>query len=939
MRWIGRSLTILLMLAVAVASVSWFWQTGLVQLLRYKTSEDMASTTSSSIVYPLGKNEQWLTFELGRYFDDFVILSNAALKSNMNPKQIDFINYQLRYEVVDDSGKKMIEKSYAHRTHAPIYRDLATGNNTYSRFYSDSNRYIAPAQKIEFQPMIAEKHQRLRIRLQSSDTAVDHVALRVYARRYRDDDEKASTWQRLSEAKKVDLSEDHIYGHEFMTQSERKFAMRYEWQPLGPIGIPERDYQQEVLYQVDAVEARPDTTHVLSDANLICGPMQRAVVPLNEAGRVTFSVSSKHVRELESIYNDSDSDGSVAIRWRWYGEALRDFDTDYRVYRANTEIALGNFRSGVLEFECDHTVEIEAVSLFVVESDTDAMVSPDNPRDNNYREKVNGERHESHGIHKSHGSQASGDLVLRKKDLLPEPRYVRLYQLTPNEGIEFVLDHEMRPAHRIYSETQPSSEKALPTPLRIDVRLLSPFNRDPQQNQRSQHQSRLNYEFLSENNDLIKRGHMMVDQPLSLYERLKERAVQQTTTDKQSFYFLVPPKATKIRISASKPALLSAYTRPIDFVQTVQVPEDYRVWQDNDDSLNTWFRLKSVNHDRWIRDKKTTLVSIQSRPPDRDFDTWEGDYTWEQFEPTSFAVSRYILLPDRLKTRQRVVAPREEALGSYYRQLPTEEPLSMDFQAKLSGESIRPGLIYLSAGLDHSSSQLGNSSVTNSPRRRPSASFSLYQGKQLWLKDQVAGSLGERRLPPVTKGQTSVRLDATEPHLAESHLTQPYSWYMNQSVLTSQDLAQSGWLQKKYVHLIDDQPMLFNYEKSEQAAQTLSFEVFFTDRQVTNGRDDPVIHVRLQAPFSEALGVGGWTLRKRDYHFNLTNDKDEPIGFVLQNTQERIWARARFYFTLASDLAPGRYPIEITTKAQGYVMVYRVQPGKQTQHRVINYSK
>ncbi|MDX1706867.1 hypothetical protein, partial [Pseudidiomarina sp.] len=74
------------------------------------------------------------------------------------------------------------------------------------------------------------------------------LAIRVSVLEQYDDDVVSRTWQRLSEAQKQELFEDHIYPVELIPEDERRARLRHRWRPIGPSSSSTGDIDTRALF-------------------------------------------------------------------------------------------------------------------------------------------------------------------------------------------------------------------------------------------------------------------------------------------------------------------------------------------------------------------------------------------------------------------------------------------------------------------------------------------------------------------------------------------------------------------------------------------------------------------------------------------------------------------------------------------------------------------
>jgi len=422
------------------------------------------------------------------------------------------------------------------------------------------------------------------------------------------------------------------------------------------------------------------------------------------------------------------------------------------------------------------------------------------------------------------------------------------------------------------------------TPVKIDVRWL--FEGAEGNSMKS---ADVDFELLDEQRRVIKTGSLALPDRASYFDRLRGDFANYRVSDPAHYYISIPPAIAFLRLSHSVPALVNVYNRPKALQKLVRVPEDAFPVTVDSQPLPSWFMLRPSNLRELTVNRRTALLSGQSRPRMDRLQQFEQAYFWQSFKPESNRGSDFALTP------RNPDDPREDqVLGSIFCEVPTAKEVSLNLQAHGELRSIKPQLVYLQDWA------------------KPFVLKVSLDGRFLHRADKIARQ-GIANLPFVASGLHRLRLDASN----------SVRFYMNH--ITS---CSKAMYLKRRIHRLGPRDLAFNYRKSSPGKETLSARLY-TDYK---SRRRTVVEVRIQGiKRPPATLFKGWTFKTRRYDIRAADGKP---AYTLQSTPRILNAGQAFFVPLAEDLPPGDYRVtfSLPEKHKSYLSLISRRSGKIQQY-------
>ena len=250
MRWIGRSIVVMLMLGCMAI----FLRQGLADFWRQRSSapSDIEQARASTF-FPLGR-EQWINFDIPKQSDLYRFYAHAALKPGIEDRPV---RYTVDYQWLDQQGSLLEERQHHITTRANAlqtdFDDISTGNVLQGvRFYDHQRSVPSRDHALYFNSGRQPEARLLRLRVAAMDDYIEQIGIRPFQQYHRPQESVDLSWQRMSLEQRELISRGSLYPTFLLSEYERKNLLSSYWKPIGPLGVLEKDYSIGTLYQLDA---------------------------------------------------------------------------------------------------------------------------------------------------------------------------------------------------------------------------------------------------------------------------------------------------------------------------------------------------------------------------------------------------------------------------------------------------------------------------------------------------------------------------------------------------------------------------------------------------------------------------------------------------------------------------------------------------------------
>ncbi len=460
---------------------------------------------------------------------------------------------------------------------------------------------------------------------------------------------------------------------------------------------------------------------------------------------------------------------------------------------------------------------------------------------------------------------------------LPEPRYLRAWTLQPELPVRYkILDGD-----------------DVRTSLRLDLRAHSKLGPLPMEML-----VQTEYRLLDDQGGILDEGNLESNVVPSIIDRLASNQSVANISEASSFFMRLPKGVAEIELRSHQELLVNAFTRPDDLPHRTRVPEDYYTWRGDDSGQPSWFILQPIktqskskplgqNESSFKEPEISSVLHIQSRPPERDADLIAGRYQWQALDPQLSARGARILVP--LKGEEQL---RPSGLPSYFQPI-KQGVQKVAIEAPGVSRRLEPKLIYI---------------------REKSDPFNLsLRMNNKEISQELIGRRGEFSLPPILPGSYEVELNASSSGL----------WLMNYRYPNDE-----GYLSRMAFRL---DTKALRYPIIKRVGGQIIGARFYSLGPV--GAQSSV-RVSIVPKTLKSKPTQEWTHLQRLYNMSPSIG-DAGVGYVLDQQREKLAHGQPILIDLGNDLPNGPLTIEFSldSGAPGYIVFYEVMPGEHERTR------
>ncbi|NTZ43985.1 hypothetical protein G7A66_13020 [Altererythrobacter sp. SALINAS58] len=199
-----------------------------------------AKDLDASIVYPL--RGQTTEFVFSTPQEQTRILSSADVLPEGT-----FPSYAYTVEALDGGGRVLWKKDINLRSLRLFVR--GPEGLLIPHAFTSADKSTIPSAGDETLIDFGQPVAAIRLREHWRGPHVGRILVRVQEHEPIANRQLKTAWQRLSVAEQEDLAAGSPLGPELLTIEERRQLLINRWKPVGPSGIPGRDYSQIMLYE------------------------------------------------------------------------------------------------------------------------------------------------------------------------------------------------------------------------------------------------------------------------------------------------------------------------------------------------------------------------------------------------------------------------------------------------------------------------------------------------------------------------------------------------------------------------------------------------------------------------------------------------------------------------------------------------------------------
>jgi len=224
------------------------------EAMQHKTADtDLLKNADSTLGYVLTDN-RWISFPLTPNIKRIKIVTNAGISKENSIQGAEEYHYTLEYEIRGGQNNEILQQgNYFHLTQLTHYKDPESGQTHTAALYLDPELIPTDGRLMTIDQTDWSSRKRaehINIRLVKKDTKVTDVLLRIYKIEQNAQTEELYNWQRLSTPKREKQARGNVYPYDFLSNEEKINLINRRWRPIGPLGVPGKDYRVRNLYTI-----------------------------------------------------------------------------------------------------------------------------------------------------------------------------------------------------------------------------------------------------------------------------------------------------------------------------------------------------------------------------------------------------------------------------------------------------------------------------------------------------------------------------------------------------------------------------------------------------------------------------------------------------------------------------------------------------------------
>ena len=366
MRLIGRGLFLMIILSVVIWQGKALWEYAVLLWAASSTPHlDMIQSARLRTAYAL-QDPDWTVFGIPASAATVKAITNAHLPTSTPLLPEQEWRYAVQYQLLNDAGQILQDRTYHHRTRLIQYIDPATQDVVTTSLYLQDKIRPADSRTLRINLAQTPTASRLRFRLGAVEPPVQGVALRVFAPDNVPEHKLGYVWRRLNQDGKQALTKGLVYPVELLRHDERRLLLKNRWRILGPQGVKGRDYQSLNLYVIADIEGELLTPPTPPAGRLI-DDTHRMVIPIPPGGQ--------HLRlEFAPLPPPAQAPKQDGIQLAWYGEKLGAHYTSVVTWQGVGTHIEQFFFSGLLELIAPTGA---AVRVFQLQGESSTDITPE----------------------------------------------------------------------------------------------------------------------------------------------------------------------------------------------------------------------------------------------------------------------------------------------------------------------------------------------------------------------------------------------------------------------------------------------------------------------------------------------------------------------------------------------------------------------------------
>ncbi len=315
-----------------------------------KQADILNQETLISLTYALDQ-QNWTEFSLPQATNRIRTITNCVMPANY-PFTDEPLQYSLIYEIYDADSERVISQgTYYFNTTMTLYQQTPEQEPQPAAFFRESGELPTDGRimLLDLAELAGQSgDRRIRFKIGSRSPAVSTIIIRVYVRQQMIGRKDPLLWNRLHTSKKEKLAKGNIYPQDLLTQNEITSLLDNQWIPIGPRGIPDRDFKIQRMY------IRRD----ISDKSTESGSLLSGLI-ITPGFPLTFAIPEEGKNlQLQFTPPEDQQSAKGNIIVRWYGQKVHENQNWTIPWQGSTETFSHNFAGGIVEIEAEIPVHV-----------------------------------------------------------------------------------------------------------------------------------------------------------------------------------------------------------------------------------------------------------------------------------------------------------------------------------------------------------------------------------------------------------------------------------------------------------------------------------------------------------------------------------------------------------------------------------------------------
>ena len=327
----------------------------LLETVRHKSIDAERLTNSyNNLGYVLADNH-WISFPLTPNIEKIKVVTNANITKEESKHNAVEYHYTLEYEIRGGRDNAVLQHgNYYHRSQLTRYKDPESEQEYTASLYLDPKIIPVDGRVMILNPADRsplQQAKQIRLRLVGQAQEVMDVLLRIYTTEQNVRPEELNNWQRLSIPRRQKQARGNVYPYDFLYDEEKINLMNSRWRPVGPLGVPGKDYHVRSLY---TLKERNEETVIDNKPPPLpaIGPQKAMTLPIAAGGmNLRFS--------LKPMEHDEET-GEKTVHFNWFGLTPAERSRREIPVKVSEETVIEfSFGQGLVEIRSEHPFNVQ----------------------------------------------------------------------------------------------------------------------------------------------------------------------------------------------------------------------------------------------------------------------------------------------------------------------------------------------------------------------------------------------------------------------------------------------------------------------------------------------------------------------------------------------------------------------------------------------------